>query len=362
MVKRPATGRGFPASTLSACSAAGLAARTSTDCAAPTSSCFPMKARWSNASMRSPSVSRGTARSPTSSPLSGRIRLGRSASRKGRMAASGAASGRLGIIAGAGGLPQRLIETCRANGRDLFVLALQGEAEPATVAEVPHAWCRMGAASKGLGLLRDNGVTELVLAGSIRRPTLAAVRPDWRAAKFFAKVGYRMLGDDGLLSAIVKELEIEGFRLIGAHEVLDAGAIGEGPLGHLEPSADAAADIARGIVIARALGALDIGQAVVVQQGLVLGVEAIEGTDGLLRRCAGLRRDGPGGVLVKVEKPGQETRIDRPTIGPQSVRLAAEAGLPGIAVEAGATLLIDREVVIHTADAAGLFIIGVHAA
>jgi hypothetical protein len=258
------------------------------------------------------------------------------------MAVSGAASGRLGIIAGAGGLPRRLIETCRAGGRDIFVLALQGEADPVTVANVPHAWCRMGAAAKGLGLLRDNGVTEVVLAGGIRRPTLSAIRPDWRAAKFFAKVGYRMLGDDGLLSAVVKELEIEGFRLIGAHELLDATAVPEGPLGRVRPDADADADIKRGIRLALAIGALDVGQAVVVQQGLVLGIEAIEGTDALLRRCGGLRREGVGGVLVKLAKPQQESRIDRPTIGAR-------------------TVMLDREAVIRAADEAGLFVVGVRA-
>ena len=276
---------------------------------------------------------------------------------------AGAPGGCLGVIAGSGGLRRRLIERCRATGRAVFVLALEGEADPETVENVAHAWCRMGAAAKGLGLLRENGVTDLVLAGSIRRPTLSTIRPDWRAAKFFAKVGYRLLGDDGLLSAIGKELEIEGFRLIGAHELLDdAASVPKGPLGRLKPSAEAEADIARGIEIARAIGALDIGQAVVVQQGLVLGVEAIEGTDALLRRCAGLRRHGPGGVLVKVEKPGQETRIDRPTIGPQTLRLAAEAGLQGLAVEAGTTLLIDRDEVIRAADAAGLFVVGVRVA
>jgi DUF1009 family protein len=211
--------------------------------------------------------------------------------------------------------------------------------------------------------MRDNGVSDVCFAGGVRRPTLATIRPDWRAAKFFAKVGYRMLGDDGLFSAIAKELELEGFRVIGAHELLDAGAaVPEGPLGRLAPPADVQGDIARGIMIARALGAADIGQAVVVQQGLVLGVEAIEGTDALLRRCAGLRREGAGGVLVKVEKPGQESRIDRPTIGPETVRLAAEAGLQGIAVEAGGTLLLDRDEVVGAADAAGLFIVGVRVA
>lgn len=266
----------------------------------------------------------------------------------------------LGIIAGSGGLPRRLIESCRATGREVFVLALEGEAESETVASVAHAWCRIGAAAKGLKLLRDNGVVDLVIAGGVRRPSLSAVRPDWRAAKFFAKVGYRLLGDDGLLSAIAKELEIEGFRLIGAHELLDERAAApEGPLGRLNPNAEAMTDIARGIAIARAIGALDVGQAVVVQQGLVLGVEAIEGTDALLRRCAALRREGPGGVLVKIEKPGQETRIDRPTVGPQTVLLAAEAGLAGIAVEAGSILMLDRDRVIREADAAGLFVIGI---
>jgi len=104
---------------------------------------------------------------------------------------------------------------------------------------------------------------------------------------------------------------------------------------------------------------MGIGQAVIVQQGLVLGVEAIEGTDALLRRCAALRREGPGGVLVKVEKPGQEPRADRPTIGLRTVLLASETGLRGIAVEANATIVLDRDEVIRAADRAGLFLVGV---
>ena len=252
-----------------------------------------------------------------------------------------------------------MIESCRAAGRDVFVLALQGAADRATVERVPHAWCRIGAAATALDLLRANAVTELVLAGGVRRPSLATLRPDWRAAKFFARVGYRALGDDGLLSAVVNELEREGFRVIGADQLLDRAALPEGPLGRVRPDADALADIAHGMRLARAIGALDIGQAVVVQQGFVLGVEAIEGTDGLLRRCAQLRRDGPGGVLVKAEKPGQEKRADRPTIGPKTVTLAAEGGLRGIAAEAGATLVLDRDKVIGLADAAGLFVFGI---
>src|SRR5712691_9526075 len=280
-----------------------------------------------------------------------------------RMADSAAAAdppqGPLGIIAGSGGLPRRVIDSCRTAGREVFVLALEGEADPEAVEVVPHAWCRIGRAATGLDLLRRHAVGELVLAGGVHRPSLASLRPDWRAAKFLARVGYRALGDDGLLSAIVKELEREGFRVVGADQLLDEAALPEGPLGHVSPDADALADIAQGMRLARAIGALDIGQAVVVQQGLVLGVEAIEGTDGLLRRCADLRRDGPGGVLVKAEKPGQERRADRPTIGPQTVILAGTSGLRGIAGEAGATLVLDRDEVIRLADAAGLFVVGI---
>ncbi|HEU0157369.1 MAG TPA: UDP-2,3-diacylglucosamine diphosphatase LpxI, partial [Stellaceae bacterium] len=256
---------------------------------------------------------------------------------------------RLGIVAGGGALPRRLVEACRARGHEVFVLALEGAADTATVVGVPHAWCRLGAAGRGLSLLRENNVTELVLVGAVRRPSLMALRPDWRAARLFARIGYRALGDDGLLSAVVGELEREGFRVIGADRLLDGGLAPEGPLGSLRPDPAALADIERGGRVARALGALDIGQAVVVQQGMVLGVEAAEGTDELIRRCAGLRRDGPGGVLVKLEKPGQERRADRPTIGPQTVALAAETGLRGIAVEAGATIVVDRDEVVAAA-------------
>jgi DUF1009 family protein len=268
-------------------------------------------------------------------------------------------TGRLGIVAGGGGLPRRLVERCRAHGRDVFVLALEGAAEPETVRGVPHAWCRIGAAATGLALLRENNVTDLVLAGGIRRPSLTSLRPDWRAAKLFARIGYRALGDDGLLSAVVSELEQEGFRVIGADQLLDAELVPTGPLGDIRPDSQSEADIEHGLRIARAIGAFDIGQAVVVQQGLVLGVEAIEGTDALLQRCSGLRREGPGGVLVKLAKPGQERRVDRPTIGPRTVDLAAEAGLRGIAVEAAATIVLDRDEVIRAADRAGLFVVGV---
>jgi DUF1009 family protein len=265
----------------------------------------------------------------------------------------------LGIVAGSGDLPRRILEAAKAAGRPVFIVALEGFAEPALVAGTPHAWIRLGAAAQGVRMLRDNGVADVVLAGAVRRPSLTALRPDWRTAKFLAKVGMRALGDDGLLSAIVKEFESEGFRVVGADSILGSALAPAGQLGRVAPDELAQQDIARGVAAARALGTLDIGQAVIVQQGAVLGVEAAEGTEQLIARCRALALEGPGGVLVKLAKPGQERRADLPTIGARTVEQAAAAGLRGIAVEAGATLILDRAETVSAADARGLFVVGI---
>jgi hypothetical protein len=177
--------------------------------------------------------------------------------------------------------------------------------------------------------------------------------------QILARLGLRRHGDDQLLRLIVEELEREGFRVVGADTLIADVLAPEGPMTALAPDADALRDIALGIEVAGRLGDLDIGQAAIVQQGLVLGVEAVEGTDALIARCAGLKRAGRGGILVKVKKPGQERRADLPTIGPHTVRLAAETGIAGIAVQAGHCLIIERAEVIAAADRAGLFVIGV---
>ena len=266
---------------------------------------------------------------------------------------------RLGLLAGGGQLPSRLIQAARAGGRSIFVIAFEGQTDPATVLDIPHAWVRLGAAGEVIERLRREGVEELLFAGRIRRPSIAELRPDWRAAKFFARIGARALGDDGLLRAIRAEFEAEGFRLIGADDLLREALAPVGRLGTIEPGAGDLVDIRHGTEVARALGRMDVGQAVVVQQGIVLGVEAIEGTDALLDRCGALRREGPGGVLVKIKKPQQDPSLDLPTIGTTTVERAAAAGLRGIAVEAGGSLIVDRNQVAAAADARGLFLVGV---
>lgn len=268
---------------------------------------------------------------------------------------------RLGLIAGSGDLPARLIEACRAAGREIFVVALEGHAAPDLVdGDTPHAWARIGAAGRIIAALREAQVEELVLAGKVERPSLAELRPDWRALKFLAGRGGRLGGDDDLLAAMIAEIEREeGFRVVSPTALLGDLAPPAGPLGRLRPSAEDEADIALGMAAARQLGALDIGQAVVVQQGRVLAVEAAEGTDALIARAGPLQQTGRPGLLVKCPKPQQELRADPPAIGPETIRRAAEAGLGGIAIAAGGTLVLDRHEVARLADAAGLFVIAV---
>lgn len=266
----------------------------------------------------------------------------------------------LGILAGGGPFPGRVARAAQAAGRRVFLVGLRGYAEAAVIEPYPHAYARLGAAGEILGLLRREGVRDLVLVGPVRRPSLLDLRPDAEGTRILARIGRAAFrGDDGLLAAIVRVLGEEGFRVIGAHEVLDEALAPAGALGALAPDAAAMADVTRGAEVVRALGAVDVGQGCVVQQGIVLAVEAIEGTDAMLARAAGLARPGPGGVLVKLVKPGQDRRADLPTIGPATVRRAAASGLRGIAFEAGGTLITDRAACADEADRAGLFLLGI---
>ena len=241
----------------------------------------------------------------------------------------------------------------------MFIVGLEGFADPAVLAPWPHQIIRLGAAGRILASLREHGCQDLVMIGPVRRPSLLHLRPDAEGARILGRIGKAaFMGDDGLLAATIRVLEEEGFRVIGAHEVMRGTVAPSGVLTRTRPDALAMTDIARGVAVARLLGEADVGQGCVVQQGLVLALEAIEGTDAMLSRCRPLHREGAGGVLVKLLKPGQDRRADLPTIGPATVRNAAAAGLRGVAFEAGATILAERDVTVAEADAAGLFLLG----
>ena len=270
------------------------------------------------------------------------------------------AATRLGILAGGGLLPALIAQACKQEGREVLVIAFEGETDPETCAGVPHRWLGLGAVGVLLKALRQAGCREVVLAGSIRRPSFSTLKLDLRGMRLMGRIaGTRNKGDDVLLSLVIAELEAEGFTVVSVDDLIAPLRAPLGVMGRRTPDADAECDIAIGIDAARALGAQDIGQAVVVQDGRVLGVEGAEGTDGLIERCAAFQQTGPGAVLVKMKKPGQERRADLPTIGARTIERLARAGYRGVAVEAGETLILERAAAIARADEHGVFMVGV---
>jgi DUF1009 family protein len=271
---------------------------------------------------------------------------------------------RLGLIAGGGNLPLELAGACVAAARPVFVIRLAGIADPA-MAVFPGAEAGLAEFGRMIAELRKAGCESVCLAGRVQRPDFSKLKPDLRALKSLpAAVAAARQGDDALLRFLLGEFEKEGFRIEGAHEVSASLTLGEGPLGAVRPTPGQLADALKAADTARALGRLDIGQGAVVCDGLVLAVEAQEGTDAMLERCAGLpadirgSREAPRGVLAKAPKPVQDRRIDLPVMGVGTLERAAAAGLAGVAGEAGGLLLVEREAVRAAADRLGLFVQG----
>lgn len=269
---------------------------------------------------------------------------------------------KLGIVAGGGKLPLMVIEACQQQGRPFHVFALKGQAVPTDYPlSWPVSWIRLGDVGKGFAIARREKCLDIMLIGSVKRPGFSEIRPDWQGMKFLAKAGLKSLGDDGLLRAVIKEIEKEGFHVVGADTVLTDCLAPLGVYGRVQPDTQARKDIARGFSVAKALGKADVGQSVIVADGLVLAVEAIEGTDALILRSKDLHRPQTHGVLVKVKKPAQEQRADLPTIGTRTIENAAAVGLKGIAVEKDSTFIVDMKAVVELADRLGLFVMGVDA-
>jgi DUF1009 family protein len=247
----------------------------------------------------------------------------------------------------------------------LHIVGICGEARE-EIERFPHTWVKWGEVGKMFRALDSNGCGDIVIIGGVNRPDFSNVRLDLGAIKtlpFILSLGTG--GDDHVLSRVVRFFEEKGYRVHGAGDVAPELLAGEGVLGAKTPTAEDMPDIDLALRVVGALGRLDVGQAAVVARGYVLAVEAAEGTDAMLTRCAEIRaagragKDGRAGVLVKAPKPGQEERVDLPTIGPDTVAKAAAAGLTGIAVAAGRVLIAERAATIAAADRDGLFLIGV---
>ncbi|HEY2034115.1 MAG TPA: UDP-2,3-diacylglucosamine diphosphatase LpxI [Rhizomicrobium sp.] len=267
----------------------------------------------------------------------------------------------LGIIAGGGELPLAVAESARAAGRDVFVLALSGADDG--LSQFSREDSGIGELGKSLSLLKKYGCEDVTFAGKVSRPEWSDLKLDARGALALPKVVAAALkGDDALMRAMLGIFEREGFRVIGTTEAAPNLVATAGVYGRHKPDAQAQTDIAQAREVVRRMGELDIGQAAAVAEGLVLAVEAAEGTDAMLERLTHLSRNLRGtpqkrrGVLVKSPKPSQERRVDLPVIGVRTVELASVAGLAGIAVEAGTALLMRKQRIVEAADRLGLFV------
>ena len=279
-----------------------------------------------------------------------------------------AASSPIGLIAAGGVMPFAVADALVARGGNPVLFALKGACDPVAVARFRHHWISVGQIGRAIKLFRAENCRDLVFIGSIVRPALSEIRLDWGTLRVMARLWAAFRGgDDHLLSGIGRILEQDGFRMVGIREVAPDLLVPEGCLTRKAGDDAAAADIARGREVLRALSPFDIGQAAVVIDGHVVAVEDIEGTDGLLARVARLRQQGRirskagRGVLVKAPKSGQDLRFDLPTVGPRTIEGAATAGLAGIAVVAGNTIVVEPQAMIAAADAAGLFVTGLPA-
>jgi DUF1009 family protein len=274
----------------------------------------------------------------------------------------------LGIIAGGGDLPRAVAESARKDGRDVFVVSLTGDANDWT-AQFPHEQVSLGEMGKALRSLSVHKCQDVIFAGRVDRPRFTDLRLDTKGALVAPRIAAAALrGDDALLRAVVDVFEKEGHRVLGIAEAAPSLVVREGSVGRNRPSAEALQDIKKGFQVVARMGELDIGQAAAVCDGLVLAVEAAEGTDAMLERIAALPerlRGTPNkrrGALVKAPKPIQDRKTDLPVIGIRTIANAAAAGLAGVALEADGALIVDREDVVRAADAAGLFIVGVPSA
>jgi UDP-2,3-diacylglucosamine hydrolase len=272
----------------------------------------------------------------------------------------------LAIVCGGGSLPFAVAEAAAKRGRRVVLFPIRGWADPGRVAAYPHHWAVLGKIGWFCRVARSEGCQDVVLIGSVVRPAMWRIRLDLETLRLLPRI-LRLFrgGDDHLLTGVAKLLEERGFRLVGAHEVAPEILMTEGALGLLKPSDRDHADIATGLALLNATGPFDVGQAVVVADARVLAVEAAEGTDQMLARVAELRRGGRiaaaghRGVLVKAVKRSQDRRMDLPSIGPRTVEGAAGAGLAGIAVVAGSTIVAEPERIAAEADRRQLFVVGV---
>ena len=262
-------------------------------------------------------------------------------------------------------MPAHVAAAAAAAGRPVLIVGIRGEADPG-IARFPHEWLDWGQLGRLEKILTKHGGRDLVLIGSIRtRPDFKGIKLDFATMRSLKDILAIVVGGDSdVLSGAVKFFEKRGYRVVGAHEVAGDLVAPPGPMGRHAPGRAEQRDVQRAMRAARAIGALDAGQAAVAVNGRIVALEAAEGTDGMLERVSALRSagrirwDGRAGVLAKCAKPQQDIRVDMPAIGLRTVDAVIAIGLAGIAVEAGRVMIVDRDAAVRKADAGGVFLLG----
>ena len=270
----------------------------------------------------------------------------------------------IGILAGSGALPLEAAAAISARGGRVHVVMVDDLAD-AALRKYAHTHVNWAQVGRAMSAFKGAGVRDVVMLGATGRPSFRKARPDWGFIKALPSV-LRLLnagGDDAVLRGLVALFERNGLRICSPAEVAPELLIGAETLTQRSPSPQDEADIARGFALVRALGPYDIGQGAVVAGGRIVAIEAAEGTDRMLARLAHERSGRAkgaalGGVLVKLPKPGQDARVDLPTIGAGTMQNATAAGLGGVAVMAGHVLAAERQDMVRAADTEGHFIVG----
>jgi len=261
------------------------------------------------------------------------------------------------MIAGNGRFPLLALETARRAGDEVVVVAIKEEASPEVEALASRCyWISLGELSRLIEILKEEGISEVMMAGQVKHVKIfSAIRPDWRLLKLLTTL--RQKNTDALIGGVGQILADEGIRLVDSTLLLKALLAGEGVLSRRKPSSDEERDIAYGRRIANTLAGLDVGQSVAICDGACVAVEAMEGTDAMLERAASLVNGKPL-RLVKVSRRRGHLLFDVPVAGPGTIEAMQKAGATALAVDAGRTLLLDREAMLAGADDLGIAIVG----
>lgn len=266
---------------------------------------------------------------------------------------------KLAILAGRGLLPQKIAQSAQNEGWDVLVIGFEGFADFQTFSKWPSFSVRLGQVEKIIQILQEQHCHDVVMIGAVARPNLKDLSIDRMGWSVLRKWGLKFFsGDNQLLSLIVDFFKKQGFKIHGAHEFLGPDKISHGVLTKYVPSSLDKRDVIFGQKMMCVLGPYDVGQACVIQNGVTLAIEAMEGTDAMLARAKATRQPGEGGVLVKCGKPGQEKNVDMPVIGQQTIRNAYKASLNGIAFDPENTLIVDLPSCQKIADKLKIFLWG----